>query len=54
MRPTWEQGGNAVFPPIPGFDSPKVFKLWRVPDMDAIDAYLREQHPASVVVMGGG
>ena len=30
------QGGTPVMPPVPGIDSPNVFRLWTVPDMDRI------------------
>ncbi len=48
------QGGNPVVPPIPGVDSPNVFKLWTIPDMDAISAYMKTGIPKSAVVVGGG
>ncbi len=48
------QGGNPVMPPIPGSDSPNVFKLWTVPDMDKIDGFIRTEKPESAVVVGGG
>jgi len=48
------QGGNPVVPPIPGVDSPNVFKLWTVPDMDRISAYIENEKPKSAVVVGGG
>lgn len=48
------QGGLPVMPPLPGADGPHVFKLWTVPDMDRIDAYLREAKPRHAVVIGGG
>jgi NADPH-dependent 2,4-dienoyl-CoA reductase/sulfur reductase-like enzyme/rhodanese-related sulfurtransferase len=48
------QGGNPIMPPLPGADSPNVFKLWTVPDVDAIKAYLDTAAPASALVAGGG
>jgi NADPH-dependent 2,4-dienoyl-CoA reductase/sulfur reductase-like enzyme/rhodanese-related sulfurtransferase len=48
------QGGNPVVPPVPGGDAPHVFRLWTVPDMDRIDAFLEQQKPRSAVVVGGG
>ena len=48
------QGGSPVKPPIPGTDADHVFTLWTVPDVDAIDAYIRERKPKSAVVVGGG
>ncbi|MBL8966533.1 MAG: FAD-dependent oxidoreductase, partial [Spirochaetaceae bacterium] len=48
------QGGSPIVPPIEGADSPNVFRLWTVPDMDAIEAYLKEKAPTSALVVGGG
>jgi len=48
------QGGNPVMPPLPGIDSPNVFKLWSVPDVDAIKAYIDSGSPSSALVAGGG
>jgi len=48
------QGGNPIMPPLPGADSPNVFKLWTVPDVDRIKAYLDAQKPASALIAGGG
>lgn len=48
------QGGNPVMPPLPGADSPNVFKLWTVPDVDRIKAYLESAAPASALIAGGG
>ncbi len=48
------QGGNPVVPPIPGGDSPNVFKLWTIPDMDRISAYMKSENPRTAVVVGGG
>ena len=48
------QGGNPVTPAIPGADAPHVFRLWTVPDMDRIDAYIEREKPRSAVVVGGG
>ena len=48
------QGGAPVMPPVPGIDSPNVFRLWTVPDMDRIHEFLEEKKPASAVVAGGG
>ncbi len=41
-------------PPVPGIDSPNVFRLWTVPDMDRIHEFLEEKKPASAVIAGGG
>jgi NADPH-dependent 2,4-dienoyl-CoA reductase/sulfur reductase-like enzyme/rhodanese-related sulfurtransferase len=48
------QGGLPSSPPLPGVDSPHVFRLWTVPDMDRIQAYLEAEKPASAVIAGGG
>ncbi|HOX32079.1 MAG TPA: FAD-dependent oxidoreductase [Spirochaetales bacterium] len=48
------QGGNPVMPVLPGSDSPNVFKLWTVPDMDRLAAFLAERKPSSAAVIGGG
>jgi len=48
------QGGSPVIPPLPGVDLPHVFKLWTIPDMDAIQKYIKEKAPKSAVVVGGG
>jgi NADPH-dependent 2,4-dienoyl-CoA reductase/sulfur reductase-like enzyme/rhodanese-related sulfurtransferase len=48
------QGGNPIVPPLPGADSPNVFKLWTVPDVDRIKAYLDSAKPTSALVAGGG
>ena len=48
------QGGNPVMPPLPGADSPNVFKLWTVPDVDRIRAWIDTEAPKSALVVGGG
>jgi NADPH-dependent 2,4-dienoyl-CoA reductase/sulfur reductase-like enzyme len=48
------QGGNPIMPPLPGADSPNVFKLWTVPDVDAIKAYLDARSPRTALIAGGG
>jgi NADPH-dependent 2,4-dienoyl-CoA reductase/sulfur reductase-like enzyme/rhodanese-related sulfurtransferase len=48
------QGGNPIAPPVPGADAPHVFRLWTVPDMDRIDAWIERERPRSAVVVGGG
>ena len=48
------QGGSPVMPPVPGVDSPNVFRLWTVPDMDRIHESLEQKKPASAVIAGGG
>jgi NADPH-dependent 2,4-dienoyl-CoA reductase/sulfur reductase-like enzyme/rhodanese-related sulfurtransferase len=48
------QGGNPVVPPLPGADAPHVFRLWTVPDMDRLHAFIAREQPRSAVVVGGG
>ena len=48
------QGGNPVMPLLAGIDSPNVFRLWTVPDMDRIHAFVEERKPATAVIAGGG
>ena len=48
------QGGTPVIPPLSGVDQSHVFKLWTIPDMDAINKYIKEHNPKQVVVVGGG
>ncbi len=48
------QGGTPFVPKVEGADSPNVFRLWTIPDMDAIDAYIAANGVKSAVVVGGG
>ncbi|PKL06714.1 MAG: CoA-disulfide reductase [Spirochaetae bacterium HGW-Spirochaetae-9] len=48
------QGGTPFIPPVEGVDSPNVFRLWTIPDMDAINAYIADKDAKSAVVVGGG
>ena len=48
------QGGNPVTPAVPGVDSPHVFRLWTVPDMDRIHQFIDTDKPGTAVVAGGG
>ena len=48
------QGGAPIFPSIVGLDSPNVFRLWTIPDMDAVHKFIDTEKPASAVVVGGG
>jgi NADPH-dependent 2,4-dienoyl-CoA reductase/sulfur reductase-like enzyme/rhodanese-related sulfurtransferase len=48
------QGGTPLVPPVPGADAPNVFRLWTVPDMDRINAWIDENKPGTAVVAGGG
>jgi NADPH-dependent 2,4-dienoyl-CoA reductase/sulfur reductase-like enzyme len=48
------QGGSPIMPALPGADAPHVFKLWTVPDMDRMHAFIENEKPRSAVVVGGG
>ena len=48
------QGGSPVMPPVPGVDSPNVFRLWTVPDMDRIVAFIDAHAPGTALIAGGG
>jgi len=48
------QGGNPIAPSLPGVDSPNVFKLWNVPDVDRITSFISEAKPATALIAGGG
>jgi NADPH-dependent 2,4-dienoyl-CoA reductase/sulfur reductase-like enzyme/rhodanese-related sulfurtransferase len=48
------QGGTPVMPSVPGIDAPHVFRMWTVPDMDRIHAFIDSRKPATAVIAGGG
>jgi NADPH-dependent 2,4-dienoyl-CoA reductase/sulfur reductase-like enzyme/rhodanese-related sulfurtransferase len=48
------QGGQPLDLPLPGAEAPHVFRLWTVPDMDRIQAFLESDKPAAAVIAGGG
>lgn len=48
------QGGTPIMPPLPGADAEHVFKLWTVPDMDRLHAFIDARAPGTAVVVGGG
>jgi NADPH-dependent 2,4-dienoyl-CoA reductase/sulfur reductase-like enzyme/rhodanese-related sulfurtransferase len=48
------QGGNPIQPQLPGVDSPNVFRLWNLRDVDRIKAYLEVNSPGSALIAGGG
>ena len=48
------QGGSPVVPNLPGVVNNHVFKLWTIPDMDRIHAFIEEEKPAHAVIAGGG
>lgn len=47
-------GGEAVHPQLAGIDSPRVFSLRNIPDLDRIMAHLGSTKPRRAVVIGGG
>ncbi len=47
-------GGTPFVPPIEGKEAEHVFRLWTIPDMDAVHKYINERAPKSAVVIGGG
>jgi len=47
-------GSTPLKPPIPGIDSPNIFTLWNIPDVDKIKSYLDNNKPKRAVVIGGG
>lgn len=47
-------GSSPVVPPIKGINSPNVFTLWNIPDMDRIKTYISQYRPETAAVVGGG
>ncbi|OIO71842.1 MAG: pyridine nucleotide-disulfide oxidoreductase [Zetaproteobacteria bacterium CG_4_9_14_3_um_filter_49_83] len=47
-------GAEAIRPKLPGIDSPRVFGLRNIPDLDRIMNYLKDHRPRRAVVIGGG
>ncbi|PJA33349.1 MAG: pyridine nucleotide-disulfide oxidoreductase, partial [Zetaproteobacteria bacterium CG_4_9_14_3_um_filter_53_7] len=47
-------GAEPVRPKLPGIDSPRVFGLRNIPDLDRIMDHLRQHNPRRAVVIGGG
>ncbi|MGB8601209.1 MAG: FAD-dependent oxidoreductase [Rhizomicrobium sp.] len=47
-------GAAPVRPPLPGIESPRIFTLRNIPDLDRIMAHLGGQPMRRVVVIGGG
>lgn len=47
-------GAEPVRPKLPGIDSPRIFGLRNIPDLDRIIAHLDTQKPRRAVVIGGG
>ena len=47
-------GAEPVRPRLPGIDSPRIFGLRNIPDLDRIMAHLEKNQPRRAVVIGGG
>lgn len=47
-------GAEPVRPKLPGIDSPRVFGLRNIPDLDRIMGHLDQHSPRRAVVIGGG
>jgi len=47
-------GAETVRPKLPGIDSPRVFGLRNIPDLDRIMSHLQQHNPRRAVVIGGG
>ncbi len=47
-------GAEPVRPKLKGIDSPRIFGMRNIPDLDRIMAYLDEHKPRRAVVIGGG
>lgn len=47
-------GAEPFRPKLPGIDSPRVFTLRNIPDLDRIMAHLKDANPRRAVVIGGG
>ncbi len=47
-------GASPIVPPLPGLDTPGVFVLHNIPEMDAIMDWMKTRDPRKAVVVGGG
>lgn len=47
-------GAEALHPKLPGIESPRVFTLRNIPDLDRIMVHLGQGRPRRAVVVGGG
>ncbi|MDD2775101.1 MAG: FAD-dependent oxidoreductase [Gallionella sp.] len=47
-------GAEPLRPKLPGIDSPRIFGLRNIPDLDRIMAHLEQHKPRRAVVIGGG
>ncbi len=47
-------GAEPIVPPLPGVDLEGVFELHNIPELDALDAYIKAKQAKRAVVIGGG
>ncbi|MBU5668367.1 FAD-dependent oxidoreductase [Peptoniphilus sp. MSJ-1] len=47
-------GSSPFIPDVQGINEKNIFKLWTVPDVDAIYNFIEEEKPKKAVVVGGG
>jgi len=47
-------GAEPIVPPLPGVDLEEVFVLHNIPELDALDGYIRARQVKRAVVIGGG
>ena len=47
-------GGAPIVPPVEGIDSPRVFTVRNVADIDQLKAFIEQYQPRSAAVVGGG
>lgn len=47
-------GAKPIIPSIPGSTSPGIFTLRNIPDMDAIDSWIKNRSAKTAVIVGGG
>ncbi|MGC8666867.1 MAG: FAD-dependent oxidoreductase [Chthonomonadales bacterium] len=47
-------GATPLKPPIPGIDRPGHFVVRTIPDVEAMDAWIRSRHPKRALIVGGG
>ena len=47
-------GAEPLRPKLPGIDSPRIFTLRNIPDLDRIMTHLKDANPRRAVVIGGG
>jgi len=47
-------GGAPIVPPVAGIDSPRVFTVRNMADIDRITSFIEEHRPRSAAVVGGG